>query len=52
MELRDGWNGGDAFAAQLRELLSLRCVYVHEAVHVADAEALDAVLGVLLPLGS
>jgi hypothetical protein len=52
MELRHGRDSGNAFASKLRQLLSFGGVYVHEAIHVADAEALDAVLGKLLPLGS
>ena len=52
MEFRYGWNGGNAFASKLRQLLSFGGVYVHEAVHVADAEAVDVVAGELLPLGS
>lgn len=52
MELRDGWNGGDHVAAQLRQLLAGRGVDVDEAVHVADAEALHAVKGGEVPLGA
>lgn len=52
MELGDRGHGRDAFTAQLRQLLALGRVDVDEAVHVADAEALDAVAGELLPLGA
>lgn len=45
-------HSGDALATQLRQLLSLACIHVDKAVHVADAEALDVVAGELLPLGS
>lgn len=52
MELRDRRHGRDAIATQLRQLLPFRGVDVDEAVHVPDAEALDAVAGMLLPLRS
>jgi hypothetical protein len=42
----------NAVSPKLRQLLPFGCVYVDEAVHVADAESLHAVLGELLPLGS
>lgn len=51
MELGDRRDSGDAVAAQLRQLLAGGGVDVDEAVHVADAEALDAVLGGEVPLG-
>jgi hypothetical protein len=41
-----------AIAAQLRQLLPLPRVDIHEPVHITDAEALHAVLGELLPLRS
>ena len=50
VELCDGGDSSDAIATQLRKLLTLGCVDVDEAVHVADAEALHAVLWLLLPL--
>ena len=52
MELSHGRHGGDAFAAQLRQLLSVGGVDVDEAVHVADAEAVDRIGRVELPLGA
>lgn len=52
MKLRNGGHGRDALAAQLRHLLASPRVHVDEAVHVADAEALDAVRGLQLPLGA
>ena len=52
MELCDGGNGCDAVAAQLRQLDAGRGVDVDEAVHVADAEALHAVSGGEMPLGT
>lgn len=52
MELRDRRHGRDAVPAQLRQLLAFGCVDVDEAVHVADAEALDRVRGAQLPLGA
>lgn len=52
MELRDRRHGRDAIATQLSQLLPFRGVDVDEAVHVPDAEALDAVAGMLLPLCS
>lgn len=50
MELRNSWYSCDTITTQLGELFTLRCVYVDKAIHVADAEALDAVLWVELPL--
>ena len=50
MELRHRRNSRDAIPAQLRELLPFGGVEVHEAVHVADAEALHGVGGLGLPL--
>lgn len=52
MELSDGGHGGDALAPELRELFPLGRVDVDETVHIADAETLDVVLGLGLPLGS
>jgi hypothetical protein len=52
METRHCWHGGDAVASELRKLLTLCCVNVDKAVHVADAETLDTILGVFLPLRS
>jgi hypothetical protein len=52
MKLRHRRHSRDAVATQLRQLLALGRVDIHEAVHVADAEALDAVLRVELPLGA
>lgn len=43
-------HGGDTVPSELGELVSGRAVDVDEAVHVADAEALDVGLWVLLPL--
>lgn len=50
MKLRHRRHSRDALAPQLSQLLSFRRVDVDEAVHVADAEALDGVRGVELPL--
>ena len=52
MELRHGRYGGDTIATQLRQLFAGSGVDVDEAVHVADAEALDGVSGTELPLGA
>lgn len=53
VELRHGRHGGDgALAAELRQLRPVRGVDVDEAVHVADAEAVDGVRGVEVPLGT
>lgn len=52
MELRNGRDGGDAFAAELGQLFALGRVDVDEAVHVADAEPLHVVRGTELPLGA
>lgn len=52
MELRDRRHGRDAVPAQLRQLLAPGRVDVDEAVHVADAEALDRVRRAQLPLGA
>jgi hypothetical protein len=52
MEFCNGWNRGYALAAELRKLLTLRRVDVDKAVHVTYAEALHAVLRILLPLRS
>ena len=46
MEFGHGWHGGDALASELRKLLPFGRVYVHKAIHVANAEALNAILGV------
>lgn len=40
------------FPTQLRQLLAFGRVDIDEAVHVADAQALDGVWGVELPLGA
>ena len=50
VKLGYGGDGGDAVTAQLRELLAIARVDVHEAIHVADAEPLHAVGGMALPV--
>jgi len=50
--LRHGRHRRDALPSQVCQLLSFGCVNVDEAVHVADAETLDRVWGVELPLGA
>ena len=50
MELSYSRHRRDAIAAQLRQLLALRRVDIDEAIHVADAKALNAILRELLPL--
>lgn len=52
MKLRHGRHRRDALPSQLCQLLPFGCVNVDEAVHVADAETLDRVWGVELPLGA
>jgi hypothetical protein len=52
MKLRHGRHRRDALPSQLCQLLPFGCVNVDEAVHVADAETLDRVWGVKLPLGA
>lgn len=52
MKLRNGRHGRDAFTAQLSELFSLGGVDIDETIHVADAEFLDAVWRMELPLWS
>lgn len=42
----------NALPAQLRQLISLPAVDIHEPIHISDAEALDMRLRVLLPLGA
>jgi hypothetical protein len=42
----------NALPTELRQLLAFSSVDIDEAIHIADAEALNAVLGKLLPLGS
>lgn len=52
MEDSDCRHGSDAISAELGKLITRTTVDIHEAVHVADAEALNVRLGVLLPLGT
>lgn len=52
MELSDGRNGGDAVAAKLCQLLAFRSVDVNETIHVANAEPLDGVGRLCLPLST
>lgn len=51
MELGHSRHGSDAFAAQLRQLVSVCGVDIDKAIHVTDAEAMDGVGRVELPLG-
>ena len=50
VKLCNSRHGRDAISAQLRELLTFGGVDIDKAVHVPNAEAVDAVAGVLLPL--
>ena len=52
MEFRNGGHSSDTVTTQLCQLLALRGVDIDETVHISDAEALDVVLWVLLPLGA
>ena len=52
MELCYGRDGSDAIAAELSKLLATGAVYVDEAIHVADAETVDGVWWMALPLGT
>lgn len=52
MKTRRRRHSRDALAAELGELVAGGAVDVDEAVHVADAEALDGGLRVCLPLGA
>ena len=50
MKLRNSRHSSDPISSKLRDLLSLGSKDINEAIHVADAESLYAVLGLLLPL--
>ena len=52
MELRYRWHSRDAIPAQLRQLIPLGGVDVYEPVHVADAETVNGIWRMALPLGS
>ena len=52
MELSDSRHSRDGVASQLRELLAAGAVYIDKTVHVANAETVDRVGGMALPLGS
>jgi hypothetical protein len=52
MELGHCRYRGDTFTTKLRKLFPLGSVEVNEAVHIANAKALYAVLRELLPLGT
>jgi|TARA_R110002003_G_scaffold63_7_gene5851 hypothetical protein len=52
MEFGHRWHCSDAFASKLRQLLAFGGVNVDEAVHIANAESLYAILRILLPLCS
>ena len=52
MKLGHRRHRSDAFASKLRQLLAFSGVNIDEAVHIADAKALNTVLRELLPLGS
>jgi hypothetical protein len=52
VKLRDGRHRGYAISTQLRELLSLGSIYVHEPIHVPYAKPLHSVPGLGLPLCS
>ena len=52
MELRHRRYSCDSITAELRQLRAVSGVDIDEAVHVADAEALDVVGGEELPLGA
>lgn len=50
MELSDGRYSTDSGTTQLSELLAFTCIDIDEAIHVAYAEPLNAVLRLHLPL--
>lgn len=50
VELSHRRHSRDALAAKLRQLLSLARIHVDEAIHVANAEPLYAILWLQLPL--
>jgi hypothetical protein len=52
MEFGHRWHCRNTFASKLRQLLAFRGVNIDEAVHVANAEPLNAILRKLLPLCS
>lgn len=52
MELRYCRHSCDALATQLGKLLAIGCVNIDKAIHIADAEALNGVAGLGLPLSS
>lgn len=52
MELRNSRHSSDAITPELGQLLPLGGVDIDEAVHVADAEPVDVVPRVELPLRS
>lgn len=43
-------NSSDSLATKLSKLITIAAVYIHKAVHITDAEALDRRLRVELPL--
>jgi hypothetical protein len=52
MKLCDRRHSRDPLAPELRQLFPFCGVDIHEAIHITNAEPIDAVLGRLLPLCS
>lgn len=50
MELRHRRHSSDPITSELSQLLSIAGIYVYEAIHVSNDEALDIVRGLELPL--
>ena len=52
MENRNSWNSGDPLSSQLGELHAIGAVHVDKSVHVSNAEFLNGILWISLPLWS
>lgn len=50
MELRHRRNSSNTITSELSQLLSIAGIYVYEAIHISNDEALDVVRGLELPL--
>jgi hypothetical protein len=50
MKLRNSWDSRNAITAQLSKLLAFCGIYVDKPVHISNAEPLDAIRRVELPL--
>jgi len=52
MQLRHGWHCSDPIPTQLCYRLAFTGVDIDKAIHVADTETLNAILGLYLPLSA